>query len=229
MTFYKKWNANSISHYCAGEEGGIIFIYDQANSTEDYAGQVFSISSFSQFTAVYSEVEMHQLKYGLPITVNSTAAGYRVQTVISYSNKGFYQGVQKWGKELLDEHGKTTVRRETDNTVNYLGYWTDRGAFYYYNTEPNKTYEETMLDVYAKVEEPYKSWNYDSWFYPKCEWGGQTSHEWPVKNWTSMAEIFPNGMNNLFQVTGLLRSTASTSMTLSTLLDRKRFNYKQNQ
>lgn len=29
----------------------------------------------------------------------------------------------------------------------YLGYWTDNGAYYYYNTEPGFDYERTMIDV----------------------------------------------------------------------------------
>ena len=32
--------------------------------------------------------------------------------------------------------------------VNYLGYWTDAGAFYYYNTIPGENYETTMLNIY---------------------------------------------------------------------------------
>lgn len=33
------------------------------------------------------------------------------------------------------------------------------GAFYYYNTEPNKTYEQTLIDVKAEADRlfiPYK-------------------------------------------------------------------------
>ena len=63
-------------------------------------------------------------------------------------------------------------RRASDDTVNYLSYWTDNGAFYYYHTEPNKTYSDTMLDIYADIRHgdtsaPFRSWNYDSWWYPK--------------------------------------------------------------
>ena len=195
------WSATGMKDYCAGEEGGILFIYDQSNQT--YNGQVFSISAFRHFTAVYSDVVDQELVFGLPLSVVSTPAGYYIETFISYSNKGFYEGVQKWGSELLSEHGKNTMKRATDITVNYLGYWTDRGAYYYYYTEPNKTYEETMIDIYENIENPYRSWNYDSWFYHKCEWPGQKSHEWPAKNWTAIESIFPNGMNKVYQETSI--------------------------
>ena len=79
---------------------------------------------------------------------------------------------------------------KSDHTVNYLGYWTDQGvvwlnikqiktyhsfsigAYYYYNTEPNTTYGETMMDIYDHYSEgpqklPLRHWNYDSWWYYK--------------------------------------------------------------
>ena len=63
-----------------------------------------------------------------------------------------------------------------DYSLNYLGYSTDNGAFYYYQTEdhqpgkrgppytPGKTYEETLIDVkhYAdSIGVPYKCGNFD--------------------------------------------------------------------
>ena len=36
--------------------------------------------------------------------------------------------------------GRTKDRMEADFTLNFLGYYTDNGAYYYYNTEEGKTY-----------------------------------------------------------------------------------------
>ena len=36
--------------------------------------------------------------------------------------------------------------------MNYLGYWTDNGAYYYYHTEEGKNYQETMMDVYNEIK-----------------------------------------------------------------------------
>ena len=201
------WGLVDMENHCNGENGGLLFIYDKTDMTRNYSGQVFSISAFNQLTAMFSTKTDDQLMFGLPSTVKSTQAGFHLETVISYSSRGFYQGVQKWGGELMKEHGKTTARRESDNTVNYLGYWTDNGAFYYYNTEPNKDYGETMMDIYGHLHDdikaPVRSWNYDSWFYYKCTWYGPPvnghHHGSAVKNWTAMPEVFPNGMNDLYQ------------------------------
>jgi len=143
-----------------------------------------------------------QIWFGLPGTTDTLpSGGYDIETIISYSDKGFYEGIQKWGEILRTKHGKHLGRRETDDSVNYLGYWTDNGAFYYYNTEPNKTYEETMLDVYHEIRHgnesiPFRSWNFDSWWYPKCPNDA-------VLSWTAMDEIFPNGMDSVYQETSL--------------------------
>lgn len=205
-----EWNYDGMGDYCGGEKGGIMFIHDKANPI--YKGRLFAISAFRHFTALYTDINNGNLDFGLPRSAAiQTEANYSIETIISYSNDGFYNGVQKWGGELLLEHGKSLTRRASDLTVNYLGYWTDRGAFYYYNTEPNKTYAETMLDIYHEVKAPYQSWNYDSWFYPKCEWVVPPSFELehqavkaPVKNWTAMADIFPgDSMRTIYQKTKL--------------------------
>lgn len=64
------------------------------------------------------------------------------------------------------------------------------GAFYYYQKERNKTYEETVLDVvkYATTAGiPYRYLQYDSWWYFKSVGDG-------VKNWTAKSDVFPHGM-----------------------------------
>lgn len=87
------------------------------------------------------------------------------------------------------------------------GYTTDNGAFYYYNTEPGKNYEATILDLkaYAVREKiPFRWVLYDSWFYEK---GGETGHGWDplngVINWTDAdPSIFPSGLRYMYRETG---------------------------
>ena len=208
------WNTANMTHMCGVEqtpekptkttEAGPFFIYDQANSTLDYDGQIFVISAFSKFTVHYTEVnqENNQLWFGLPGTADEIPkGGFDIETIISYSNQGFYEGIQEWGKKLRSRYGKTDDRRESDATINYLSYWTNQGAFYYYNTEPNKNYADTMIDIYSKTRygetnAPFRSWNYDSWWYPKCPNKG-------VKQWTPMKEVFPDGMSPIFEKTSM--------------------------
>ena len=56
--------------------------------------------------------------------------------------------------------------------MRYLGYYTDAGAYYYYNTEPGMNYEETfdyIRDYADDTNYPIRFAQYDSWFYPHGE------------------------------------------------------------
>ena len=75
-----------------------------------------------------------------------------------------------------------------------MHWFVNPGAYYYYHTEPNKTYTDTMLDVvkYAKMSGiPYGYVQYDSWWYYKGKGDGTV-------NWTAMPSVFPNGMKYIF-------------------------------
>ncbi|KAJ8044596.1 hypothetical protein HOLleu_07381 [Holothuria leucospilota] len=120
------------------------------------------------------------------------------QTVVYFGReRSIKNSMFEWGHTLLKQYN--TVRySEKDVTLNYIGYWTDAGAFYHYNTEPNKTYEQTLIDVKAEADRlfiPYKYYQLDSWWYFKGIGGG-------VKNWTAMPSVFPHGAGYLYEQLG---------------------------
>ena len=53
--------------------------------------------------------------------------------------------------------------------TDYLGYWMDNGAYYYYHTLPGLNYEETVLALHHNLTSriPIHYINYDSWWYYK--------------------------------------------------------------
>ena len=66
-------------------------------------------------------------------------------------------------------------------------------------TEPDKNYQDTILDLvsYANQEDiPYQYWLADSWWYFKGSTGG-------VTNWTARPDVFPQGMEGIYNITGL--------------------------
>ena len=72
------------------------------------------------------------------------------------------------------------------------------GAVYYYNTEVNKTYQQTIVDVFKYAQEsgiPYRTWLADSWWYPK-------DSKDAVTEWIAMPSIFPDGFEFLYNTTG---------------------------
>lgn len=84
-------------------------------------------------------------------------------------------------------------------TMNFDRFTTDNGAYYYYNTEPGLNYEETILKLHAYTtvnKIPYQYIQLDSWWYYRGENGG-------VTEWSPREEIFPNGLDYLYNQTGL--------------------------
>ena len=65
-----------------------------------------------------------------------------------------------------------------------------------------------MLDVNAQIRHgetaaPFRSWNYDSWWYYKCDNSA-------VKNWTATGDTFPSGLEHVYQGDVLLVSIINT-------------------
>lgn len=102
-----------------------------------------------------------------------------------------------FGEVMLTHYNKDKSSMFHDFALNHLGYYTDNGAYYYYMTETNKTYEETIIDMkqYALSQNiPFRYLQLDSWWYYKGIGNG-------VKNWTVMPSIFPNGIEYVYEQT----------------------------
>jgi hypothetical protein len=76
-----------------------------------------------------------------------------------------------------------------DLATKYLGYWTDNGAFYYYNPLAGSSYEETLVavaDGLAAAGVPVRYLNLDSWWYSK-------GLDLGTKEWAPIPGLFPSG------------------------------------
>lgn len=125
-------------------------------------------------------------------SVASIPDGYTIETMAVLVDGGFNAAIPRLGSLLRGRYNKG-AQRDGDVTVNYLGYYTDNGAYYYYLTEPNRTYEDTLLDVavYAQAAGiPYRYFQLDSWWYYKGVAGG-------VKTWVARPDVFPDGLAGL--------------------------------
>jgi len=154
---------------------GPVIFFDEAATTSAV------VSSFSQFMAASSQYDKGQLSFGVQGSITEFPAGYSLSFVLSLGPKGggVNAGMEAWGNKLLAVYGKDRAVTYRDYALNYLGYSTDNGAFYYYNTEgrqgsrhhtthKGKDYQDTLIDVkkYADSEGiPYKYILLDSWWY----------------------------------------------------------------
>lgn len=158
------------------------------------------------------------LSYGLMGTITDIPSGFIVEFVMVIGF-GPNHAVRRWGSKLVKRYGKVNPEGK-DFTTSNLGYDTDNGAYYYYNPEPGKSYEQTLLDVndYAMKEKiPYRHVQLDSWWYIKGKGGG-------TKIWNPAPNTFPNGLSSFKNKTGW-RITAHNRMWSSDTVYRKNFTW----
>ncbi|XP_078674668.1 uncharacterized protein LOC144912809 [Branchiostoma floridae x Branchiostoma belcheri] len=182
----------------SGITGGPLAVFDQDLNT-------VVLSPFSEFMAASvwhngtGEAESGgEVNYGIMGQVDNIPPDFDYQTILYYG-KGINQALHEWGGTLMRQYGKSRARTESDFSSNYLGYWTDNGAYYYYHTEPGKNYEDTMVDAMAYAKEvgiPYRYLQLDSWWYYKGAGGG-------VKTWDARPDVFPSGLRALYEKIGL--------------------------
>ncbi|KAK7471361.1 hypothetical protein BaRGS_00035999 [Batillaria attramentaria] len=152
---------------------------------QGYQGSMFGSNGVSG----RSLDKFDRVSWGVMGGVDSVPMGFEYQTVLYYGYFGINQEFSAWGDRMKAFYDKGDYYRKTDQTINYLGYWTDGGAYYYYDTEPGKNYEQTILDVKTYADSlslPYRYVQYDSWFYAKDSHGAVTT-------WTPTPDIAPDG------------------------------------
>jgi hypothetical protein len=130
------------------------------------------------------------LEYGVMGSMISIPANYNHSMIVFYSSKGINEGMRAWGQTMREAHNRTMEHRLNDLTINYLGYYTDNGGYYYYNTEKGINYEETMVDARHQIPLPMHYLQLDSWWYYKGIGGG-------VSEYTAMPSVFPDGLQVL--------------------------------
>ena len=148
---------NSALDLKEGHTVGPIILFPKTRS-----GQVAILSPFSDLLkwSMFHDKDQQIVSFGMQGKTNVMPSEYQPYWMIYYGNEGVNKAFMDWGKILKTYHQTNNdVYRENDLTANYLGYWTDNGGCYYYYTEGNKTYEDTIIDVkkYAdSIRVPYK-------------------------------------------------------------------------
>lgn len=110
-----------------------------------------------------------EINTGISPSITAIPAGFQHQTVLA-AEGGINAAFATWGRALLDLGGKTAPPNDADLTLRTLGYWTDNGATYYYQSEASRSYPDTLSairDTFAQKGAPLGYVQLDSWFYPK--------------------------------------------------------------
>ncbi|KAH9500569.1 hypothetical protein Btru_072292 [Bulinus truncatus] len=187
-----RWSMTS--YFETGTGGGPLVIFDNSSNA-------MVVSPLSQFMATSNNVSFmqQQVSYGILGLVDTVPAGFQVDFIVYFSDRGINQAVTEWGQFLQFYYDKLPYRRISSLTLNYMGYWTDNGAYYYYHTEDGKNYQTTMLDAVSYIKNlslPFQYLQYDSWWYPK-------GHRQGAVTWTPLKDVLPGGFQYLASQTQL--------------------------
>ncbi|KAK7098683.1 uncharacterized protein [Littorina saxatilis] len=189
---YGKWiqGGGTLS---GGAVGGPVTVFDQK-------GGACIMAPFSEFMSTSRELDSKgRVNWGVMGGVVSVPQGFIQQTAVYCGNAGINQVFSDWGTFMRTYYDKTDVYRKADLSIHYLGYYTDAGAYYYVKPEPNKTYEQTILDLKAFADLlgiPFRYIQYDAWFYPK---GPPDSRG--TMTWSATSDIAPDGLQYVYNIT----------------------------
>ncbi|KAK3789015.1 hypothetical protein RRG08_058193 [Elysia crispata] len=165
----------------------------------DRKGNALVLSPLNNFMAASMWQEDHApvLGWGIMGGVDSLPAGFEHKTIAFCSNQSIGHAVEGWGQVMRQVYNKTQnvtdYHQNQDLSLTHLGYWTDNGAYYYYNKLPGKNYEDTLLHIQKNANDqniPYRYIQLDSWFYPK-------DSVQAVTTWDATENVFPKGIPEL--------------------------------
>lgn len=151
-----------------GYYGSVIEIFNDNSSLV-----ISSLKPLSnQLVEVSSINSLKHLKLGLEGLVDEIDS--EVEVIVVFDRHPV-RAFLKWGEILREIYGKKVKKDRIMKLIDYISYWTDNGAYYYYRTLPKRDYTETMISVKKYLEDlglKVSIYEIDSWWYPKGSDGG---------------------------------------------------------
>ncbi|GAB5367539.1 hypothetical protein AAMO2058_001239300 [Amorphochlora amoebiformis] len=140
------------------------------------------------------------LRYGIMGRVRELPLNFQAEIILC-PDLGINRAMYNWGNLLLRTYDKDRAPPKLDLSLTHMGFATDNGAWYYYQTEEGLSYQDTLMAVkeYSeRVGVKYRYLQIDSWWYyqDKESWGAHG-----VLNWTARPDVFPNGLDFVFNAT----------------------------
>ncbi|WP_316812375.1 hypothetical protein [Pedobacter heparinus] len=161
------------------------------------------------------------VRSGLNPEVQKLPAGFTHSSIL-VMRKGIRNTWDEWGAALRKTYHRKIPANDADVVLKYFGCWTDVGGDYYYNYDPAKGYDGTLLalkDHYKKEGIPLGYMQLDSWWYQKSTTnvhnvpsGKIKKPEFPEGPWNRSGglmeykadtALFPNGLAAFQQQLGL--------------------------
>jgi hypothetical protein len=179
----------------------------------DALKNTFVLSTASDFMiAATTKATNGAIASGITSAITTLPAGFAHETLLVIG-QGINVTFAAWGHALTDLQNKHRPSNDVDVTLNTLGYWTDHGATYYYNYDPNLGYAGTLLAVRNSFQQagiPLGYMQLDSWWYPKGSADTWSYHSGGIYTYTADATLFPQGLSGFQQQLGLPLLTQAT-------------------
>jgi hypothetical protein len=105
-----------------------------------------------------------------PLASATTAA--RTRWTMLIVGHGIQPTLMKWGRAMDTHYRRPRTGNEANVVLRDFGYWTDNGAFYYYNYLPKLGYTGTLVAVARQFRAhriPLAYMELDSWWYRKTD------------------------------------------------------------
>ncbi len=160
------------------------------------------------------------LASGLNPTLANVPAGFTHRSLLVLG-PGIGATFHAWGDALTADSGKTRPADDADMLIKYLGFWTDNGAYYYYNYDKSLGYAGTLVALaqhYREANIPIRYLQLDSWWYQKTQIsttgqdGGPKNASLPKGTWNAYGgtldysaspDLFPQGLAAFQKAVGL--------------------------
>jgi len=191
-----------------------LFFDDDANAAIISPANHFMVASMEGDGHTNAAVGFNPKLHNLP-------AGFTQQTLVAFNN-GINRTWNTWGRALVVLGGARRPANDADDTLKYLGYWTDNGAGYYYNYDLDRGYAGTLqalVDRYRLEQIPIRYMQLDSWWYYKTTTDAngkagkaKKSEKLPEGEWNrygglleyrAHTNLFPNGLDAFQKSIGL--------------------------
>ncbi|XP_045596142.1 uncharacterized protein [Procambarus clarkii] len=176
-----------------GEDGGVVVLFQ--GEDEAVASVVVSALTQPMATNVWLDRDHWTLDWGVQGLAEHIPAGFSSEVIIYPGVEGITKNIMAWGDALKRYHGAAKMQ---DTSADFLTYYTDNGAYHYYNPLPYINFRDALTHVYNYSLDnniPFRRLQLDSWWYYKGVGFG-------VKNWTEIPLLLPGGIAGLHQTTG---------------------------
>ena len=180
------------------------------------------ISPASNFMVASISEDGKHLSCGSDSSLRHIPRGF-TQSSILVVEHGINRTWETWGRALTEFYQKKRPSNQADVGLKYLSYWTDNGAFYYYNYDTAKGYNGTLLGLKQRYDDehvPIRSMQLDSWWYEKgydnpdgsIERSDKRIPELPAGTWnrfggllqySAPGDLFPGGLRQFHDSLGL--------------------------